>query len=104
MLTTDTNRTIVICVMEQVYLEEYLVRVAMVRRARLPYSLAHSEICKGWQVLSGVWVAGSFCCKFCVSRLFQFRMSLFEIHIFEKWKERIASQYCRLPTNWYKLT
>ena len=41
---TNTNRTIVICVMEQAYLEEYLVRVAMVRRVQLPYSLAHFEV------------------------------------------------------------
>jgi hypothetical protein len=38
------TRIIVICVMEEVCLEVYLVHVVMVRRARLPYSLVHSEI------------------------------------------------------------
>jgi hypothetical protein len=70
------NRTIVICVMEEVYREEYLVRAAMVRRARLPYSLVRSEFCKGRQVLSeclgeGWLILGrSFCCNFMVIRLY----------------------------------
>jgi uncharacterized membrane protein len=51
----------VIYVMEEVYLEEYLVRVVIVPLARLPYLLVRFKSCERRQVLSGSYVGvGSF--------------------------------------------